>query len=46
MVFGIGNRREYEYDKLKSTIYPKVGAANDTFARAVNRKNAIKKRTT
>ena len=41
VVFGIGNRREYEYDKVKSTIYLKVGTVNDTFARAVNRKSAI-----
>lgn len=41
VVFGIGNRREYEYDQVKSTIYLKVGTVKDTFARTVNRKSAI-----
>jgi len=41
VVFGIGNRREYEYDNVKSTIYLKVGTVKETFARAVNRKSAI-----
>ena len=41
VVFGIGNRREYEYDRVKSTIYLKVGTVKDTFARTVNRKSAI-----
>ena len=41
VVFGIGNRREYEYDRVKSTIYLKVGTVKDTFVRTVNRKSAI-----
>ncbi len=42
VVFGIGNRREYEYDRVKSTIYLKVGTVEDAFARAVKTRETLR----
>ncbi|MDT8390872.1 MAG: hypothetical protein RRC34_10235 [Lentisphaeria bacterium] len=40
VIFGIGNRREYEY--VADTIYLKVGTVEETFARAVRTREALK----
>lgn len=40
VIFGIGNRREYEY--VADTIYLKVGTVEETFARTVKTREALK----
>lgn len=40
VIFGIGNRREYEY--VANTVYLKVGTVEETFARAVRTREALK----
>lgn len=41
IIFGIGNRRNYEYNPTSSTIYLKVGNVNETFARALQGRAAL-----
>jgi len=41
VVFGLGNRREYEY--IANTIYLKVGTIEQTFGRAVQTRETLKK---
>ncbi|OPZ25167.1 MAG: hypothetical protein BWZ02_02579 [Lentisphaerae bacterium ADurb.BinA184] len=43
VVFGVGRRRDYEYDTVKSTVYLRVGTVEETFARAVNTREALRK---
>lgn len=35
VIFGLGGRREYEYNRVNSTIYLKVGSVAETFGRAI-----------
>lgn len=35
VIFGLGGRREYEYNRVNSTIYLKVGTVAETFGRAI-----------
>lgn len=41
VIFGLGNRREYEF--VADTIYLKVGTVEQTFARAVRNRDALRK---
>ena len=43
VIFGVGNRRQYEYDSVKSTIYLRVGTVTEAFARAVRTRDLLKK---
>jgi len=43
IVFGIGNRRDYEYNDVKSTVYLRVGTVEECFARSVQIRDALKK---
>jgi hypothetical protein len=43
VIFGIGPRRSYEYDEVKSTIYLRVGTAEETFVRAIKTRDAYVK---
>ena len=43
VVFGIGQRRTYEYNPVTSTVYLKVGTVEDAFARAVRTRDALQK---
>jgi len=43
VVFGIGRRRTYEYDSVKSTIYLRVGTVEEAFARSVRTRDALKR---
>lgn len=43
VVFGIGRRREYEYNRVTSTIYLKVGTVEQAFARGVQTRNLLQK---
>lgn len=41
VVFGTGNRREYEYNEVDSTIFLKVGTVEEAFARSVRTRDAL-----
>ncbi len=41
VVFGVGNRREYVYNEVESTIFLKVGTVEEAFARAVATRDAL-----
>lgn len=43
IVFGIGNRRDYEYNDVKSVVYLRVGSVEDCFARTVRVRETLKK---
>jgi hypothetical protein len=43
VVFGIGRTRSYEYDEVKSTIYLRVGTAEEVFVRAIKTRDAYAK---
>ncbi|OGV70018.1 MAG: hypothetical protein A3K19_28675 [Lentisphaerae bacterium RIFOXYB12_FULL_65_16] len=43
IVFGIGNRRDYEYNNVTSTVYLKVGTVEEAFARSVRTRDALAK---
>ena len=43
IVFGIGGRRDYVYNRVKSTIYLEVGTVEEAFGRAVNTREALRK---
>ena len=40
IIFGIDNRREYEYNPVTSTIYLKVGNVRDAFIRTIQKRDA------
>lgn len=40
-VFGIDNRREYQYDSVTSTIYLKVGTVKEVFLRAIKKRDVF-----
>ncbi len=42
MIFGIGNRRDYEYNTVTSTVYLKVGTVEEAFVRAVKVRDALR----
>ncbi len=41
VIFGIDNRREYEYNPVTSTIYLKVGNVKDAFIRTIQKRDAF-----
>lgn len=41
IVFGIDNRRNYEYNQTTGNIYLKVGSVNESFARALQKRTAL-----
>ena len=41
VIFGIDNRREYEYNSVTSTIYLKVGNVKDAFIRTIQKRDAF-----
>jgi hypothetical protein len=43
VVFGVGNRRDYEYNNVTSTVYLKVGTVEEAFGRAVRTRDVLKK---
>ncbi len=43
VIFGIGRTRSYEYDEVKSTIYLRVGTAEEAFVRAIKTRDAYAK---
>jgi hypothetical protein len=43
VVFGIGRRRDYEYNQVTSTVYLRVGTVEESFARAVRARDALLK---
>lgn len=43
IVFGIGNRRDYEYNDVKSVVYLRVGSVEDCFARTIRVRETLKK---
>jgi DNA-binding transcriptional regulator GbsR (MarR family) len=43
VIFGVGNRRQYEYDSVKSTVYLRVGTVEEAFARAVRTRELLRK---
>ena len=44
IVFGIDNRRNYEYNQTTGNIYLKVGSVNESFARALQKRTALTNR--
>jgi len=40
-VFGLGRRREYEYNNVNSTVYLKVGTVQESFTRASQLRDAL-----
>jgi len=46
VIFGVGRTRVYEYDEVKSTIYLKVGTAEEVFVRAIRARDAYGKMVT
>jgi len=42
VVFGVGQRRDYDYDPVKSTVYLKVGTVEDAFTRAIRTRDALR----
>lgn len=43
VIFGVGRMRMYEYDEVKSTIYLRVGTAEEVFVRAIRARDALGK---
>ena len=43
LVFGLGERREYEYDPVKSTIYLRVGTVEEVLTKAIRSRDALAK---
>ena len=43
VIFGIGKRREYQYDSVKSTVELRVGTVEEAVARAVRTRDALSK---
>lgn len=43
VIFNPGNVVQYEYDTVKSTVHIRVGTVEETFARAVQTREALKK---
>ena len=43
VVFGIGRRREYEYNQVTSTVYLKVGTVEEAFSRTIRTRDALLK---
>ena len=41
VIFGIDNRREYEYNPVTSTIYLKVGNVKEAFIRTIQKRDAF-----
>ena len=41
VVFGIGRRRDYEYNQVTSTVYLRVGTVEEAFARAVQARDRL-----
>jgi len=41
VAFGIGNRRDYEYNTVTSTVYLKVGTVEEAFARTVRARDLL-----
>ena len=41
VIFGIDNRREYEYNPVTSTIYLKVGNVKEAFMRTIQKRDAF-----
>lgn len=41
VIFGLGGRREYEYNRVNSTIYLKVGTVAETFGRALQARDNL-----
>ena len=42
VIFGIGRRRTYEYNRVTSTVYLRVGTVEEAFTRAVQTRDALK----
>jgi hypothetical protein len=43
VIFGVGRMRAYEYDEVKSTIFLRVGTAEEVFVRAIKARDAYGK---